>query len=258
MPVFAFISASGGCGRTAIACGVSAAFARNAKTLLLDMCAGSRMADMYIGLDSRIAFDLSDAFSGGRSFAIIKHGDLDTLSFIAAPYEAMDINSDEFYGLAEALRAEYEWIILDCPTGFSNNTQAALRVCDKSFIIVTPENAAVRAAERMAADMLAAGLERPDAIVNRAIPEYMAQGVQLSPDAVAQALDLRVISVVRENDGIYRACAKGAMAFLKEDSSEYAAMLSLSERMGSGGAPKGYKIKKRFMSSQVNIHEVPA
>lgn len=267
MTVFSFISASGGCGRTALACGAAAALARkennenkenSGNVLVIDMCAGNRMADMYLGLDSRIVYDLSDALDGEHDRAITMHGGMDRLSFIAAPLGNMSIGADTFAAMLAKIRDKFEWIILDCPTGFSENTRTALLACDKSFIIVTPENAAVRAAERVVSEIRSAGLCRPDVIVNRVIPEYIAQGTQLSPDAVAQSLDLRVIAAIRENDGIYRACLGGTIAALNERSMEYAAMLALAERLRTGEAPKGYMIKKRFISSQVYISEVPA
>jgi septum formation inhibitor-activating ATPase MinD len=258
--VITFLSASGGVGKTAVSAALASEFARAGESaLLIDLNSGNRAADLFLGLEGRILFDLSDvlaATSESSSQLIIMHHTADKLGFIAAPFNDDELDAAAFAAFIKRMRHTYNWIILDTPTGYSGTAAAALSCSDKSFIIMTPENLAARGAERLLSRMREDERDKPDIIINRAIPEYMRSGVQLQPSMVVTMLDARIVSVIRENDGIYRACMNGTIAGLDEHSDEFAVFRQLAGRVRSGAAPKSFGLKKRFLQSTVDIEEI--
>ncbi|MDR2505158.1 MAG: AAA family ATPase [Oscillospiraceae bacterium] len=258
--IITLLSASGGVGKTMVACALAAEFARSGETaLLIDLNAGNRAADLFLGLEGRVLFDLSDVLSSTKESApqlIITHHAADKIGFIAAPYNDEVLPEDKFYSFIKQMKHKYGRIILDTAAGYGGAVAAALSCCDKSFIIMTAENLAVRSAERLLSRMREAKLAAPDIIINRAIPEYMLDDVQLQPNAITAALDARVISVIRENDRIYRACVSGTIAQLEERGEEYAVFRQLAGRVRSGVVPKGFQVKKKFLQQSAYINEI--
>lgn len=119
--VYAVTSGKGGSGKTAVACGLAAAFAEQGKrTVLVELDSGHRCCDYLFQLDEAVAFDLSDVQSGHCTLltAVYSTG-LEGLDLLAAPYRPEVLFSPEMLqGVCNELSLYYDCVVLDAPAIF--------------------------------------------------------------------------------------------------------------------------------------------
>ena len=211
----AILSASGGAGVPSLTAAIGSAIAHMGKRVLaVDLNAGARALDIPLGMQDLVFFDLSDALSGssGTADALVSIGadNGGRLSLLAAPYDKLSerLDASQLSYLLEPIESEFDIILLDAPTGASYTALSAALVSDKTLQVIVPENAQLRAAERM---ISAISGNRPNIIINRGSPELVTSGIQLSPDACAMTLDAPIIAVCDEDAAFRKMSALGTL-----------------------------------------------
>jgi len=254
--ILALLSGTGGTGKTTLTSAMGASLTRSGKrALVVDMCAGTRGLDMALGLESRVMFDLGDLLDGSCDIrqAIISDSARNCPDMIAAPTDYRELDVCLLADLLEELRRSYEWIALDTPPG--DNAMAAALVADAAYIVTTPDNSSVRGAERIIAAVRSPGGPSPLVIVNRLIPEFVKTGAHLSPDAISQVLDARLIGVVPRDDALECAAALGLIPDPEADSPAFEAISSTAERTLGAPIPKRWDIARRGLFGKARIVE---
>ena len=147
--VIAVTAGKGGSGKSTFAVNIGAALAsRGASTLLLDLNCGERNLDIYMGLESKVLFDLSDVLTGmcGLDKAIVRDDRFKALSLLSCPqYKSINgMTATHIRAITERLRKNYEYIIIDCPGGVGNDFVSAVSSADTALILVTPDYVSVR------------------------------------------------------------------------------------------------------------------
>jgi septum site-determining protein MinD len=258
--IIALLSGSGGTGKTTLLACMGGALAREGKrALVIDLCAGARGLDLPLGLESRAAFDLGDLLSGGcdEGQAVISDSARPCPDFIAAPLDrdSIGIDAAALSELLEKLRPKYDWIALDAPSGVGAGSMLAALVADRVIVVTIPENASVRAAERALEAVRSPDRPEPLVIINKLNPSFAASGAHLTPDAVAQTLDAKLIGVVLYDETLARAAALGRVLGPYERSPGFRTAETIADRTLGAASPKRWIVNRRALFASGAIKE---
>ena len=113
--------------------------------------------------------------------------------------------------IVKKLKKRMAYVLLDAPAGLGPGVRALLPASDHALVVTTPDDVAMRDAERAIALAEAAGLPRPMLVVNRVRPDMVARGEMYSPQAVASTLDVPLLGFVPEDRAVL-AAARGMRA----------------------------------------------
>ena len=174
--VIALTSGKGGAGKTTFAVNIAAALAAGgARTVLLDLNAGTRNADIYLGLESKVLFDLADVLSGVCTLekATVRDEHFARLALVSGPqYKIINGMSDGHVRLiVRKLRESFDYVIIDCPGGLGEDFANAVSPAEAALIIVTPDYASIRNSEVVERRLASLGVEKRFLAVNMYCPQ---------------------------------------------------------------------------------------
>ena len=150
--VMAVFSPKGGCGTSFIAANMAVAL--NAPTVLLDLNLQASSLDLYFGVKPRFSWvDLIEnrARLDEQMLASLLVPVNERLWLLAAPAKAEDaevVTPDQLHEAVAALRARFDYVLLDVMHSFDALTLGALDAADDILLVLGPDLAAVRAAQR--------------------------------------------------------------------------------------------------------------
>lgn len=169
--VIALTSGKGGAGKTTFAVNIAAALAAGgAKTVLLDMNAGTRNADIYLGLENKVLFDLADVLSGVCTIekATVKDEHFARLSLISGPqYKLINgMSAGHVKLIVKKLRESFDYVVMDCPGGLGEDFVNAVSAAETALVIVTPDFVSIRNSEVVERRLASLGVEKRFIAVN--------------------------------------------------------------------------------------------
>ncbi len=211
--MFAVSSGKGGVGKSMIALSLAISAAKQGrKTILLDASGVSRSCDLALGMESVVVLDLADVCCQQTSLesTLYKVPRYENLSFACASlYD--DIPIGELNSILLALHSLCDVVVIDFPTGETAWTDGMLNENDCRLIVTTPDDASIRASERLMM-RTTGGREQRWLIVNRSVPAYVRKDIQYDAKTVEMTLDCMLAGCVPEDDSIAFAALKGRSA----------------------------------------------
>ncbi len=201
-------SGKGGTGKSMFAANIGTILAQKGhKVCLLDLNMGLRCIDLYLGQENEVVYDLGDVLSGrcGIKQALIKSEDNEKLSFIAAsPEPSLDeITPLHMEVLAQKLKENFDYIIIDAPSGVDYGLQIAIGGADECIIVSTPEYAAVRDAEVLVKELKRFGIENVRLLLNMVRQELMEHDFVPSVDIITRQMRLELLGLVPYDENIH-------------------------------------------------------
>ena len=200
---------------------------------LVDADLGLRSLDMLMNLHSRVVYDVLDVARRDckLKYALIRHTADGALWLLPAAQEGQggDADREDMERIVKKLKKRMAYVLLDAPAGLGPGVRALLPASDHALVVTTPDDVAMRDAERAIALAEAAGLPRPMLVVNRVRPEMVARGEMYSPQAVASALDVPLLGFVPEDRAVLAAAAKQE-SFMDTDGPAKQAMERIAQR----------------------------
>jgi septum site-determining protein MinD len=148
------------------------------------------------------------------------------------------ITPHQMKNLANELRKEYNFILVDCPAGIEQGFKNAIAGADDAIIVATPEVSSVRDADRIIGLLEAAGLTRVRLIINRLRKSMVKRGDMMDIDDIIDILSIDLLGVVPEDELIIVSTNKGEPAVLENNSQ-------------AGGAYR--RIARRIMGEEVEL-----
>lgn len=193
-------SGKGGTGKSTISCGLSIAFSKMGKTVLLvDMDEGLRCLDLILGVDHKVVFDLSDILNGApiaNGTYTLPHNQL--ISVIPAPREIGNINFNELSDFAEKVKAMYDVVIFDFPAGLDFSLYSATGADAQFLSICNPDPVSVRDAAAVCAS-LPQNKNAARLIINRFDAEYIKKKIYSNIDDVIDISGFRLLGLVPQS-----------------------------------------------------------
>lgn len=205
--VIVITSGKGGVGKTTTSANVGTGLAKlGHSVVLIDTDIGLRNLDVVLGLENRIVYNLVDVVEGNCRLkqALIKDKRYNNLFLLpsAQTRDKTSVTPEQMKKLTDELRAEFDYIILDCPAGIEQGFKNAIAGADRALVVTTPEVAAIRDADRIIGLLEANNVGRTDLIVNRLRMDMVKRGDMMSTDDVVDILAINLIGVVPDDENI--------------------------------------------------------
>ena len=201
--IWAVSSGNGGTGKSTIALALAAGAAKNGQNaILLDASGISRSCDLVLGLESIVVLDVLDVLreQAGIESALYPVPHYDHLRFACASLYDHNIAASEFASVVLALNSLCDVLVIDLPTGACGLGQSILRIEDELICVIRPDDASIRAAERLLAQLPTSC--RCSLVVNRMSKEKIRRSIHYTHESIQSMLDCPAIACIPEDSSI--------------------------------------------------------
>jgi septum site-determining protein MinD len=256
-------SGKGGVGKTTTSANLGTALALQGKRVcLVDTDIGLRNLDVVMGLENRIIYDLVDVVEGRCKVhqALVKDKRFEDLLYLLPAAQTTDktaVQPEQMKTLIEELKQEFDYVVIDCPAGIEQGYKNAVAGADKAIVVTTPENSAVRDADRIIGLLeKEENVEPPKLVINRIRNHMMKSGDMLDVDEITSILSIELIGIVVDDDEVIKASNHGEPIALNPNSKASISYRNIARRILGESIPleslendqKGVftKIKKFF------------
>jgi septum site-determining protein MinD len=206
---YTVVSGKGGVGKSMLVVALGASFALEGKSVaLVDVNTGMRGLDLMLGMENRIVFDLGDVLEGHCEVrqALVREKSTGMRVIAARQISDTDWLSEEgLLGLTKILREQFDVVLLDSASGIGRGFTAAVRAAGSAILLTTPDDMALRDADRITGLLHRLDVPSPQVVINRIREDLVDAQLQYMPEVCAQVLDLPICGVIPEDDQILRA-----------------------------------------------------
>jgi len=229
-------SGKGGVGKTTTSANIGTALAlQGKKVCMVDTDIGLRNLDVVMGLENRIIFDLVDVAEGRCRLnqALIKDKRFDELYLLpAAQTKDKDaVSQESVKEIVSELKKDFEYVIIDCPAGIEQGFKNAVAGADKAIVVTTPENAAVRDADRIIGLLENNNLRSPKLIINRIRANMVKSGDMLQIDEICSVLAIDLLGIVPDDEQVIKAANAGEPIVMNPSSRAAIAYRNIARRI---------------------------
>lgn len=240
--VITITSGKGGVGKTTTTANLGTALAlQGSRVATIDADIGLRNLDVVMGLENRIVYDLVDVVEGRARLrqALIKDKRLPELYLMpAAQTRDKDaVSAEDMISLTNQMRAEFDFVLIDCPAGIESGFRNAIAGADEVLIVTTPEVSAVRDADRVVGLVEASEKGPARLVVNRLNPRLVNRGEMLSTEEVVEILAINPVGVVPEDEMILSSTNRGEAAVFNQHSLAGRAFIDIARRLNGEHVP---------------------
>lgn len=221
--VIVITSGKGGVGKTTSAANIGAALSLCGKrVVIVDMDLGLRKLDISLGIGDRVAYDIVDVLQKRCTVRqALLHDKRFYECYILPASQTCDksaINEQQMKELCEQLKQDFDYVLIDCPAGIEQGFVNAVCAADKALIVVIPEPASIRDADRVL-DLLADyGIQESKVLINRFREDMARRGDMLSVEEIIHLLRVGIVGVIPEEDDVLIAIQKGKPVLSVPDS----------------------------------------
>lgn len=197
--VIAFVSGKGGTGKTTLCAAIGGALSQlGMKVLCIDLDIALRNLDLPLGLQDTAPVSFLDVMSGSvKTEALSPHPRLPNLYFLTAPVDHT-VPCPDFYQFLEALRGQFEFILLDASAGIDQSFHLAVERADRVIVVTQVDPTCLRDAQRTGQLARAYGPANVKLIVNRVNPKLYRRLV-VNVDDMMDAVGLPLLGLVPEH-----------------------------------------------------------
>lgn len=229
-------SGKGGVGKTTTSANLGTSLAlQGKKVCMLDTDIGLRNLDVVMGLENRIIYDLVDVVEGQCRLqkALIKDKRFEELYLLPAAQtkDKHSVSPESVRDIVLELKKEFEFVIIDCPAGIEQGFKNAVAGADQAIVVTTPENAAVRDADRIIGLLENNNILSPKLIVNRIRNNMVKKGEMLDVDEICAVLSIDLLGIVPDEEYVIKAANSGEPTAMNPNSKAAIAYRNIARRM---------------------------
>ena len=240
--VIVITSGKGGVGKTTTTANIGTGLALDGKkVVLIDTDIGLRNLDVVMGLENRIVYDLVDVIEGVCRVkqALIKDKRYEGLFLLPAAQtrDKSAVTPEQMITLINELKAEFDYIIVDCPAGIEQGFKNAIAGADRALVVTTPEVSAVRDADRIIGLLEANEIRNPKLLINRVRIDMVKRGDMMNMDDIIDILAIDLIGVVPDDEKIVVSTNRGEPAVTDPKSLAGQAYRNVTKRLQGQDVP---------------------
>jgi len=142
-----------------------------------------------------------------------------------------DITPEQVKAIVEELKPDFDYVIIDCPAGIEQGFRNAVAGADKAIVVTTPENAAVRDADRVIGLLEKTRIGSPKLLINRIRPSLLKRGEILDVDEVCQVLAIDLIGIVPDDETVIKHANQGEPIVMNPQSRAAIAYRNVARRI---------------------------
>ena len=212
--VIVVTSGKGGVGKTTTSANIGTGLAGLKKrVVMIDTDIGLRNLDIVLGLENRIVYNLVDVVEGNCRYkqALIKDRNNPDLFLMpcAQTRDKTAVSPEQIIKLVDEMRADFDYIIIDCPAGIEQGFQNAIAGADRALVVTTPEVSAIRDADRIIGLLEKNQIRNSSLIVNRIRMDMVRRGDMMSIDDVTEILSIPLIGAIPDDEQVVVATNQG-------------------------------------------------
>jgi septum site-determining protein MinD len=203
-----FTSGKGGVGKTTIATRLGAYLAEKGERVIVCDCDfGLNNVDIATGVENLVNYDLVDILEGKcrAKQALVRHPDFPNLHVLTSSHSSPEryVSPQPFKLALNALAPQFDFIIIDCPSGIDEGFHRAVAVADEAIVVTSPHISALRDADKTITLLKSYDLKNVLLAVNKVRGDLLASGESLSPTESETLLKIPLLGVVPEDYTIY-------------------------------------------------------
>ncbi len=240
--VITITSGKGGVGKTTATANIGIALAAMGyKVVCMDADIGLRNLDVVLGLENRIVYDLVDIVEGRCKLrqAMIRDKRQENLYLIPAAQtrDKSAVTPNDMINIADELRKEVDFIIIDSPAGIERGFQNAIAPADEVVIVTNPEVSAVRDADRIIGMVEAEEKGPARLIINRINMDMVEKGDMLAAADVLELLAVDLLGIIPEDQDVIVSTNRGTPIALDAKSQTGQAFRNIAGRLAGEEIP---------------------
>lgn len=248
-------SGKGGVGKTTTSANIGTALALHGKKVcMVDTDIGLRNLDVVMGLENRIIYNLIDVAEGRCRLAqaLVKDKRFDELYMLPAAQtqDKSAISPEAVRAIILELKRDFEYVIIDCPAGIEQGFKNAVAGADKAIVVTTPENAAVRDADRIIGLLENEKIFSPKLVINRIRASMVKKGEMLSIDEITSVLAIDLLGIVPDDEYVIKAANMGEPTVMNPNSPAAIAYRNIARRILGDTVPLMLLDEKSGMMSK--------
>lgn len=234
--VIVITSGKGGVGKTTTTANLGSALALAGKRVaLVDTDIGLRNLDVVMGLENRIVYDIVDVVEERCKLrqALIKDKRFNELFLLPAAQtrDKSAVNEDQMKDLTDKLRAEFDYVLIDCPAGIEQGFKNAIAGADRALVVTTAEISAIRDADRIIGLLDSSQIKNPELIINRIRPSMIKKGEMMDVEDIVELLSIDLIGVIPDDEYIITHTNKGEPTVSNKKSPSGRGYMEIAQRL---------------------------
>lgn len=221
--VILIASGKGGVGKTMFTANAGAILAqRGKKVVLIDMNTGLRNLDLFLGLESKVVYDIADVLAGVCRIkqALIRDRRFPDLYLMAAAQnkEKTEITPLHMKVLCNKLRKSFDYILIDVAAGIDESLALACAGADSAVLIIVPEYVSMRDADVVDSILLNEGIKDRKYVVNKVQAELLNTGLVPSLSEISEVMRPKLAGIIQQDKNIHIAANNGMPIVMKSGS----------------------------------------
>ncbi|MBQ0004480.1 MAG: AAA family ATPase [Clostridiales bacterium] len=215
-------SGKGGTGKSTFAVNLGLTLAYEGRSvLLIDMNTGLRTLDLYLGLENRALFNISDVLNNicGLESAVLQTDLSERLMLLPGSQvnNSSDIDESNLLPLIESLSEIFDYIIMDCAPGIGYNVELCMACSDEAIIVINPDYASLRDADALEDLLLRNGVFNRSYVLNGISPDLIENNACLTMNEVDERMKCAMLGMILYDFNIKASTNAGVPITVKRD-----------------------------------------